>query len=113
MSTNTYNANMITDPKWSDLYERHEMAYFRGQLATSDPASYSVDEMREISEAMDASTAEVEAELRNDFNAMPPKLQTAMLDLLQKADLDGFDWWLSVLVGDMPTTPEELQKARA
>lgn len=29
MSTtnNNYNANMITDAKWNDIYERHEMAY--------------------------------------------------------------------------------------
>ena len=44
---------------WNQLALDHELAYLRGDLATSSPESYTLDEMREISEAMDASTAEV------------------------------------------------------
>ena len=107
-SNSAHNKNMITDAQWRDLHERHEMAYFRGQLATDSPQSYAIEEMREISSAMDASTAEVEAALHADFSAMPPRLQAAMLDMLQKVDPGNYDWWTSVLVGEMPDTPEQV-----
>ena len=44
---------MTTDTQWNNLIQEHEMAYFRGELATSSPESYSVDEMREISAALE------------------------------------------------------------
>ena len=72
--THKTNESITTDlsildesPKWKELYTSHELAYFRGELATSSPESYTTDEIREISIAMDASTAEVEIALHADF----------------------------------------------
>jgi hypothetical protein len=61
-----------TENAWSNIQEKHEMAYFKGQLATEFPESYTVEEMQEISDGMLASTAEVYAMLRADFESMPP-----------------------------------------
>ena len=118
--THKTNESITTDlsildesPKWKELYTSHELAYFRGELATSSPESYTTDEIREISIAMDASTAEVEIALHADFASMPPRAQAAMLDLLQKADPDNFQWWLRILVGKTPDSPESVVSATA
>ena len=94
-----------TDAEWAALIEEHEMAYFRGELATSSPGSYSIDEMRAISEAMDESTAKAEATMREDFNALPPQAQARMFDLLAGADPGNMDFWKEVLGLHMPDTP--------
>ena len=60
---------MTTESAWNDIQEKHEMAYFRGQLATESPESYTPEEMKEISDGMFASTAEVGAMLRADFES--------------------------------------------
>ena len=39
---------MTTESAWNDIQEKHEMAYFRGQLATEFPESYTLEEMKEI-----------------------------------------------------------------
>ena len=52
---------------WERLEQAHEIAYLRGDLATSSPESYTLDEMREICEAMEASTGEIDAAMRSDF----------------------------------------------
>ena len=80
-------------------------------MATSSPESYSIEEMRVISEGMDASTAEVEAAMRKDFQELPPHAQVKMLDLLQKVDLDHFQWWKATLLDDMSNSPEQLNAA--
>lgn len=87
---------------WNELIEEHEIAYLRGDLATSSPKSYTIEEMREISDGMFESTAKVEAAIRNDFNSMPSIAQAKMLDLLQRVDSEHFDWWLEVLLGKAP-----------
>lgn len=46
---------------WSALVEEHELAYLRGDLATSLPESYSLDEMKAISDGMFESTARINA----------------------------------------------------
>ena len=95
----------MTDTQWNNLIQEHEMAYFRGELATSSPESYSIDEMREISAAMDRSTAEAEAAIRDDFNAMPPHAQARMLELLAGADPGNMEFWKKLLGLDMPDAP--------
>ena len=98
-----------SDAEWTALIEEHEMAYFRGELATSSPESYSIDEMREISDAMDESTAKAEAAMRDDFNALPPQAQARMLELLAGADPGNMDFWKEVLGLKMPDSPSELK----
>lgn len=41
---------MTTESAWNDIQEKHEMAYFKGQRATEFPESYTVEEMKEISD---------------------------------------------------------------
>ena len=84
---------------WDKLAEDNAIAYLRGDLATSLPESYSIDEMKAISDSMFASTAEVEEAMRKDFQELPPHAQARMLDLLQEADPDNYSWWFSTLVG--------------
>ena len=101
---------MMNDKQWNDLMVEHELAYLRGDLATSSPESYSIEETKAISDGMFASTAEVDAAMRKDFQELPPHAQAKMLDLLQKADPEHFDWWRVTLVGSMPNYPEGLMR---
>jgi actin-like ATPase involved in cell morphogenesis len=97
---------MLSDEEVKRLMEEHEMAYFRGDLATSMPESYSIDEMREISEAMDASTAKVDAAMRADFEAMPPEMKVKMLDMLVASGMESREWWEKILCGfEVPDAP--------
>ena len=52
---------------WNQLAIDHEITYLKGDLATSSPESYTVEEMKAISDEMFSSTAEVEAALKADF----------------------------------------------
>ena len=94
-----------TDAEWVALIEEHEMAYFRGELATSSPESYSIEEMCEISAGMDESTAKAEAAMRDDFNTLPPQAQARILELLARADPDNMDFWKELLGLKMPDAP--------
>ena len=69
-----------TDSRWNDLMTEHELAYFRADVCLGSPQSYSLDEKRQICEKMEASTAEIDAAMRSDFEAMPPAAQARMLD---------------------------------
>jgi len=73
---------MTTNAQWAKLMEEHGIAYLRGDLATSSPQSYTIDEKRRICEQMEASTSEVDAALRADFWSMPAAARSRMLDLL-------------------------------
>ena len=100
---------MLSDEEIRQLKEEHEMAYFRGDLATSSPESYSIDEMREISEAMDASTAKVDAAMRADFETMPPEMKVKMLDMLAASGVESREWWEKILCGfEVPDSPSDL-----
>ena len=91
---------------WEKLMQDHEIAYFRGDLATSSPESYSIEEMAEISRTMDASTAEIDAALRADFNSMTPFMQKAMLDMLGAPGSPERNWWERILL-DFDSIPDE------
>ena len=96
---------------WDRLKLNHEIAFLRGDLATNSPESYTIDEMREISEGMDANTAEVEAALKADFAAIPPFAQGKMLNLLKQADPSNYEWWWNLLVGPMSNSTTGFQSA--
>lgn len=84
------------------------MAYFRGDLAMSMPSSHSIDEMRGISVAMDASTAEVDAAMRAEFEAMPPEAKVKLLDMLAESGVESREWWEKILCGfEVPDSPPE------
>lgn len=99
---------MMNDDEARKLIEEHEMAYFRGDLAISSPESFSIDEMREISEAMDASTAKVDAAMRADFESLPPKARVKLLDMLAESGVESREWWEKILCGfEVPDAPPE------
>ena len=99
---------MMKDYEVRKLVEEHEMAYFRGDLATSSPESYTLDEMREISKAMDESTAKMDAAMRTDFEAMPPEMKVKMLDMLAASGVESQEWWEKILCGfEVPDAPPE------
>ena len=87
---------------WNALREEHEIAYLRADICLGSPQSYSLEEKRQICADMEVSTTEIDAALRADFEALPPVAQGKMLDLLQEADPEHFEWWLITLLGEMP-----------
>lgn len=89
--------DMTANEQWGRMIENHEIAYLRSDLATSSPQSYSLDEMREISEGMDASTAGIDAALRADFWSMPAEARNRMLDLLGASGCETRAWWEELL----------------
>ena len=102
---------MATD--WNHLAEEHEMAYFRADVCPGSPQSFSLDEKRRICEEMEASTNEIDEAMRRDFQQLPPIAQGKMLDLLQKADPEHFDFWMETLVGKIPDDTEGLKAVGA
>ena len=90
---------MIDNDEYKRLLEDHEVAYFKGDLATSMPESYTLDEMREISEAMDASTQAIDDAMRADFESLPPEAQAKLLDMLAGSGTESREWWEQVLLG--------------
>ena len=96
---------MRTEAVWNATMEEHEIAYLRGDLTTSSPESYTLDEMRAISEEMDESTAKVDAMIREDFNALPPEAQARILELLAGVNPGNMAFWNEILGLDMPDTP--------
>ena len=82
---------------WNALIKEHEIAYLRDDLATSSPESYSIEEMKAISDGMFESTAKVESAMREDFAAMPRFARELMLELLGASDCETRSWWEEVL----------------
>ena len=98
---------MTNDKQWNGQMAEHELAYLRGDLVTSSPESYTIDEMKFISDGIFASTAEVDAAMRKDFQELPAHAQAKMLDLLQKADPEHFGWWFETLASKTPDMPPQ------
>ena len=48
---------------------------------------------------MDASTEEVEALMRKDFQSMPPEMQKAMLNMLTEVGPESKEFWEGILLG--------------
>ena len=69
----------MTNTNWDQLIEDHEVTYLRADICIASPQSYTLDEKRQICEQMDASTKEVEAAMREDFQSWPPAAQAKML----------------------------------
>ena len=89
--------DMTTSEQWMKLMEEHEIAYLRGDLATSSPQSYTLDEKRQICERMEASTTDIDAALKADFWSMPADARNRMLDLLGASGCETRRWWEDLL----------------
>ena len=85
---------------WGKLYENHAIAYLRGDLATSSPQSYSLEEMQAICADMEASTETIDAAMRADFGSLPPGLRVKFLDMLCASGCMTPEIWWDVLVSD-------------
>lgn len=85
---------------WNALREDHEIAYLRGDLATSSPESFTIDEMKDISDGMFESTAKIDAALKADFEALPPEARGMLLDMLCASGCMTPEFWWDVLVSD-------------
>ena len=85
---------------WKRIKEDHEVAYFRAEMCLDLPeGDYSIEEMQDIIQDMEMSTVEVDEALRLEFQSMPTEMQTKMLELLQTADSEHFDYWQRTLLG--------------
>lgn len=90
---------MLSDEEYRQLLEDHEVAYFRADLALSDPESYSIEEKKEIIEGMRESTEKVDRALREDFESMPPEMQRRMFEMLTSSGPEAKEFWTDVLFG--------------
>ena len=97
---------MATD--WNRLAEEHELVYFRADVCLGSPQSFSLEEKRQICDEMEASTAEVDAALRKDFESLPPEAQGMLLDMLCASGCMTPEFWKETLLGAMPDSPEEI-----
>lgn len=80
------------------LHTEQELAMLRADLAISSPQSYTLDEMRSISEDLDVKTEALDDAIRADFDAMPPEVRARMFQLLNAAG--GFEegFWERLLL---------------
>ncbi len=83
---------------WDQLKEDHEVAYFRGGLAAEYPQDYSIEEKAEILKGMEESTAEVDAALRADFEALPSEMQAKMFEMLVNSGTESPEFWKRILL---------------
>ncbi len=102
---------MKTSNEWNKLHEEHELAYFKADVCLSSPQSFSLEEKREICEQMEATTNNIDAALREDFESLPPKAQDMLLDMLCASGCMSPEWWKSTLLGEMPNSPDDLIEA--
>ena len=93
---------ITSNSKWDILAEENELAFFRADVCLGSPESFSVEEKAAICDDMEATNKAIENAMRSDFQTWSPVAQAKMLDLLEKADPNRFDWWIKTLVGVMP-----------
>ena len=90
---------MTTDKQWQEMLEEHELAYFRADLALSSPQSYSIEEKAAICDQMAASTAEVDAAMKADFEALPESAQQRLMEMLCTSGVESREFWEGILLG--------------
>ena len=90
---------MLSEEEYRRLREDHEVAYFRADLALSDPEGYSLEEKAEIIEGMRSSTEEAERAMREDFESMPPETRRRMFEMLASSGPGARGFWSRMLLG--------------
>lgn len=71
------------------LFVEQEIALLRADLAASSPESYTLEEMCQISEDLDAKTEALDEAIREDFNTMSPEMQVTMFEMLTATGAEG------------------------
>ncbi len=93
----------------NQLIENHEIAFLRADICLGSPESYSLDEKRQICEDMAASTAEIDAAMRADFESLPDFAKKKLLDMLGAPGTPEREWWEDILlpIDELPDAPPE------
>ena len=99
---------MMTNDKWQELAQEHELAYFRADVCLGSPQSFSLEEKKQICEDMDASTKAVDAALRADYWSLPAEARGKLLDMLCASGCESEKFWKDLLLGEMPDGPSQL-----
>lgn len=89
---------MLNKKKLEEMKEAETLAHFRAELVDISPESYSLDEKKQISEDMDASSAAIEDAMREDFEQLDEVTQTKLLDMLGASGTRDRDWWYRMLM---------------
>ena len=91
----------------NQLIENHEIAFLRADICLGSPESYSLDEKRQICEDMDATTAEIDAAMRADFETLPDHAKKRLLDMLGTPGTPEREWWENILLplDELPDAP--------
>ena len=99
----------MTNTNWNQLMEDHEVTYLRADICLGSPESYSLEEKRQICADMEASTAEVDAAMRADFNSLPDFAKPMLLDMLGAPGTPEREWWERILLDldSLPDAPPE------
>jgi len=99
----------MTDTNWGKLIEEHEVTYLKADICLGSPESYSLDEKRRICEEMEASTAEIDAAMRADFESLPDFAKKKLLDMLGAPGTAEREWWERILLDldSLPDAPPE------
>lgn len=100
---------MLNKKKLEEMKEAEALAYFRAELVDISPESYTLDEKKQISEDMDASSAAIEDAMREDFEKLDEVTQTKLLDMLCASGIESPQWWWDVLVGEGDPLYRELE----
>ena len=95
----------MTNVNWNKLYEDSQIAYLRADLASSSPESYTLDEKREIADAVEEIAMKAESAMRAEFATLSPQQQAVMLDLLEETLPLGRPYWNCVLGINVPSFP--------
>ena len=94
----------------NQLIENHEIAFLRADICLESPESYSLDEKRQICKDMEASTAEIDAAMRADFESLPDFAKKKLLDMLGAPGTSEREWWENILLpmDELPDAPPVL-----
>ncbi len=101
---------MAVQAQWAQLIEENELAYFRAGVCLGSPESYSLEEKAGICSDMEETSARIDAAMKEDFEAMPPRMQARMLDMLCERDPGMARWWKELLVGKVPDCVDEVTR---
>ena len=107
------SVDMSTNTDWNRIKEDHELAYFRADVCLGSPQSYSLEEKKRICADMEASTDEVDAALKKDFESLPPEAQGMLLDMLCASGCMTPEWWKETLFGATPNSVDEFVARQA
>lgn len=95
------------------LIEDEAMAYFRADVCLGSPESFSLDEKREICEQMESTSKAIEDAMKADFESLPSEFQVRLLDMLCSSGCESEEFWIDLLLGEMPDSLAQLTERDA